>query len=152
MKHGLAWVCAVGGLLVGMAEGQPPAPGVAGPALDKTTLAEVHKLQEKRRDVLRDTLAVREKLYQTGRSTLDGIVKTSKQLLAAELELATTGGERIAAHQRHFEKARLWFELAKARHEAGRGEPGEVLDAQAVLLAAEIGLLKAGGKRKHVEK
>jgi hypothetical protein len=32
MRHGLALVYAVGGLLVRMAEGQPPAAGTAGPA------------------------------------------------------------------------------------------------------------------------
>jgi hypothetical protein len=122
-----------------------------GSAPDQATLAEVRKLQEKRRDVLRDALAVHQKLFQTGHGTLDGIVGTSKRLLAAELDLATTDGERIAVHERHVEQARLWFALAKARQEAGRGTAVEALEAQAAVLEAEIGLLKAGGKRKKAE-
>ncbi len=54
MSRGLIWVFAVGGLLlVGLAEGQPPAPGKAAPALDKKTQAQIRKLQEERRDILR---------------------------------------------------------------------------------------------------
>jgi hypothetical protein len=133
-----------------MADGQQP--GAAGPALDKATQAKVQRLQEQRRDVLRAALAGREKLFQTGQTTLEAVVNASNQLLNAELEMAPTDGARIAAHQRHFEKARMWHELTKVRQAAGRGTAVEALEAQAVVLAAEIGLLKAGGKLKDVAK
>jgi outer membrane protein TolC len=153
VRHGLAWMCVLGGLsMTGLTEGRPPAPGTAGLALDKTTLAEVRKLQEKRRDVLREALALRETEFRAARGTLDGVIKTSKRLLAAELNLATTGGERIAAHQRHLEKARIWSEVVKARHQAGQAVFADALEAQAAFLAAEIGLRQAGGKPKKVEK
>src|SRR5262245_11824911 len=100
MRHGLAWLCVVGALLAaGVTEGRAPAPGAA--VLDRETAAEVRKLQEKRRDLLRQALDVRMKLYQSARAELDGVIETSKRLLAAEVELAATGAERIAAHERH---------------------------------------------------
>ena len=149
MRQGLAWVCVLGGLLaVGLTEGR----SATGPALDKTTLAEVRKLQEKRRDALREALAVRETLFRRANGPLEGVVKTAKQLRAAELDLATTDGERIAAHQSYFEKARLWSEIVKARREAARATAADALEAQAISLEAEIGLLKAGGKPKQPKK
>ena len=52
MRHDLACLCVVGGLLVaGVTEGRAPAPAAV---LDKETAAEVRKLQEKRRGLLRE--------------------------------------------------------------------------------------------------
>ena len=151
MRRDLAWLCVVGALLVaGVTEGRAPAPGAA--VLDKETAAEVRKLQEKRRDLLRQALEVRMKLYQSARAELDGVIETAKRLLAAELDLAATGAERIAAHERHLKKAQMLVEVAKGRHAAGRGTAAAVLDAQASSLEATIGFLKAGGKLKKAEK
>ncbi len=152
MRYGLTWLCVVGSLLIaGGTEGRAPAPGKAGPVLDKATLAEVRKLQEKRRDLLREALEVRKKLYQAARAPLGEVIETSKRLLTAELELAATGAERIALRERHLEKAQALVELAKARQAAARGTHVEVLDAQEYCLEAEIGLLKAGGKVKKAK-
>ncbi len=158
MSRGLIWVFAIGGLLlVGLAEGQPPAPGKAGPALDKETLALVRKLQEKRRDVLRRAIDTRFDLYQFGRIK-DGevvvqVVGSSKRLLAVELDLATTRAERIAAHERHLGLAQKLAAIAKSRFEnppaGAMNGPALMLDGQAALLEAQIGLLKAGGKLKN---
>jgi hypothetical protein len=151
MRQGVAWLCVVGSLLaVGVTGGRAPAP--VGPTLDKETAAEVRKLQEKRREVLRQALEVRMKLYQSARAELDGVIETSKRLLAAEVDLAATGAERIAAHERHLKIAQMLVEVAKARRQAARGTEIGVLDAQAFSLEAQIGLLKAGGKLKKVKK
>jgi hypothetical protein len=146
-------LCVVGGLLfVEAAVGRAPAPVPEGPALDKATAAEVRKLQEERRKVLREALAVRAKLYQSARAELGEVIKTAKQLLAVELSLAATNPERIAAHERHLKVAQSWVEIAKAKHAAGRGTVAAVLEARDAVLEAKIGLLKAGGKLKKVEK
>lgn len=153
MKRNLAWLCVVGGLLVaGETAGRAPAPVPAGPTLDKATLAEVRKLQEKRRDLLREALAEREKLYQASRVEIREVVEASRRVLAAELELAATDAERIAAHQRHIEMGQWLVEIARARHQAARGIHADVLEAQAFSLEAKIGLLKAGGKLKKTDK
>src|SRR4051812_25667624 len=100
MRHCLTWLCVVGALLVaGVTEGGAPAPAAA--VLDKETAEQVRKLQAQRRDLLRQALDVRMKLYQSARAELDGVTETSKRLLAAEVDLAATGGERVAAHERH---------------------------------------------------
>jgi outer membrane protein TolC len=88
----------------------------------------------------------------SGDAELDGVVEASKRLLAAELELAATGAERIAAYERHLKMAQLLVAVAKARQESGRGTAADVLDAQASSLEAQIGLLKAGGKVNKAEK
>jgi outer membrane protein TolC len=148
MRRSLAWLCAVGALLVaGVTEGRAPTP-----ALDKATLAAVQKLQEERRKLLAEALAVREKLYQTGRAEMDGVLETSKRLLTTEVDLAATRGELIAVHERHLKTAQALIEIAKAKHESGRGTHASVLDAKDSVLEAQIGLLKAGGKLKKAEK
>jgi outer membrane protein TolC len=146
MNRGLAWLCAVGALLAaGVTQGREPAPGAAVP--DKET-AEVRKLQEKRRDLLRQALEVRVKLYQSARAELEGALETSKRLLTAEVDLAATKAERIAAHERYVKTSEMLIEVARARYEAARGTKADVFDAQATTLEAQIGLLKAGGKLK----
>lgn len=153
MRCSLGWLCIFGGLLVvGMAEGSATAPRPSGPALDKATLAEVRKLQERRRDILREALEVNQKLYQTGHGTMGAIIEASKRLLAVELDLAATGAERIAAHETHLEKIRAFVQFAKASRMTARGTVADELDAQDACLEAEIGLLKAGGKLKKKEK
>src|SRR4051812_44441542 len=130
MRYGLAWVGVLGGLsMVGRAEGRPP-------ALDKGPQAGGRKLQGKRRAILGAALESREKLYQSGRAELDGVIETSKRLMAAEVDLAATGAERIAAHERQYEKAQALIEIAKARHQAARGTEIGVLDARAFSLEA----------------
>lgn len=146
MGRGLGWLCVLGGLLVvGATQGQTP-------ALDKATLAEVRTLQEKRRDLLRDAFEQRTKLFQAGRAEMGQALEAAKRLLAAELDLAATDAERIAAHEKQIEKARALVELARARKKAALGTEADVLDAQALVLEAEVGLLKAGGKLKKEEK
>ena len=83
---------------------------------------------------------------------MSGVVETSKRLLATELDLATTGAERVAAYERHLEKMQALIQFAKARREAARGTFADELDAQDAYLEARIGFLKAGGKLKKEEK
>src|SRR5262245_34451941 len=130
MRHSLVWSCVFGSLLmVGLTEGRAPAPAKAGPALDKATLAEVRKLQEKRRDLLRKAIEARMKLYQLARAKLDGVAEMSGRLLAAELDLAATAAERIAAHEAHLKTAQALVEVAKGSRDAGIGTAADVLDA-----------------------
>jgi outer membrane protein TolC len=153
MRHSLMRWCVVGCLLVaGMAEGRAPAPETTGPVLDKATREEVRKRQEKRRDLLRQALESHLQLYRASRVEMNAVMGTSKQLLTAELDLATTKAERIAAYERQLKTAQTLVEVAKARQEAGRSTGADVLDSEAFALGVEIGLLKAGGKLKKEEK
>jgi hypothetical protein len=125
-----------------------PAPKAPGDA----KLGEARKLQEKRLNLLRQSLELREKLCQNGRAEIGGVIEASKRLLAAELDFAAKDAERIDAHERLLRKARALVELARAKKMAALGTEADVLDAQALALEAEIGLLKAGGKPKKAEK
>jgi hypothetical protein len=91
MRRGLACLCVVGGLLAaGVARAEAP---------DKATQAEVRKLQEKRRDLLRDALEGREKLYQKGRAELDGVIEAKALALEAEIGLLKAGGKAKKAEK-----------------------------------------------------
>src|SRR5258708_130106 len=74
----------------------PPAP------LSKATLAQIRKLQEERRDVLRDAVRLHQLRIRFGEGTSAAVFEPARRLLQAELELAETRANRLAAHQRYF--------------------------------------------------
>jgi outer membrane protein TolC len=112
----------------------------------------VRKLQAERRDLLREALGLGERQFRSGHGTLGEVVEASKRSLAAELDLAATDAERVAAHERHFKTVRSFAEVVRARHAAGRMQLADLHEAQAFTVEAKIGLLKAGGKLKKDEK
>jgi outer membrane protein TolC len=148
-----AWLLAAVLLGGGVAWGRAPATPGAGPALDKATQAQVRKLLEERRDALRKVIEARQKEFEVGRGSLDGLLRTARKLLQAELELATTPAQRIAAHQAHYDIAKKVEEMNATRYDAGRLSFADYQESRAARLAAEIALLRAGGKpKKDAEK
>jgi outer membrane PBP1 activator LpoA protein len=107
---------------------------------------EVKKLLVQRRDVLVLGVKVKKEAYDAGRLTLDDLQQVSKQLLEAELELVMKAADRIAAHQRRFKLAYEVEEVVTARYKAGRESVGNLYQARADRLAAEIALRRAGGE------
>jgi hypothetical protein len=139
------------GLLVGLLAAQTPAAQPKADSLvklDAATQEKVRKLQVERRDVLKKVLDMRLRLLKAGKGTIDGPMKASRRLLAAEPELATNAKDRLAAHAAHLEVARQVEKLAKALSDAGVCNPVDYHAAQAARLEAEIGWLRAGGKEK----
>ncbi|MGL4550353.1 MAG: hypothetical protein ACRC33_04135, partial [Gemmataceae bacterium] len=124
---------------------------VAPKDLGKAAQDEVRKLQEKRRDLLREALKVHELEYVAGRGRLEHAAATAGRLLSAELDLTGNDAERVAAHERHFEKWREFAAEARLKYGAGKISRADLLDAEALALEARIGLLKAGGKPKRAE-
>lgn len=121
-------------------------PGItAPPPKTREDTPEVKKLLKLRRDTLKRMMEARMKMFQAGRGTLDSMLETSRQLLDAELELAATQPERVAAHLDYFKVACQIDELCTARYKAARSTETERLQARADRLAAEIGLRRAGG-------
>jgi hypothetical protein len=135
-------------LLAGV--GDAAAPAGLGKAPDAATQAKIKALRVERRDALRNVLKAHWDAYSTGVSgaapTLERIGKTARLLLGAELDVASSRAERIAAHEAHVKvmKKIEGFILSRAR--AGRGTMADTELARAARLEAEIALLRAGGK------
>jgi hypothetical protein len=116
--------------------------------LDAKTKEKIKKLQLKRRDVLKEAMRIARQEYEMGRQTSDALLDLGKELLQAELDVATKAEERLAAHTAYLEVARKTEAHAKVGYEAGRMPARAYLRAQAVRLEAEVGWLKAGGKAR----
>jgi RNA polymerase sigma factor (sigma-70 family) len=133
-------------------EAKPPAPAVAGkpkPGKDKADAAtreKIRKLQVERREALKQAEEARLQEFLAGRGTLDLLLKISRLLLQAELDLAATAQQRIAAHAAHLKVAKEVDQFCEQRYHAGRMTPADFFQARAARLEAEIGWLKAGGK------
>jgi hypothetical protein len=130
--------------LAGLSVSAAPVPA----GLDAATQAQIKALQKERRDALRDAIKATQKAYEAGRVTWDSFVRVSRRLLDAELALATTAAERIAAHEAHVAILRNAEQLAKGRYEAGHLIFAEYQIARAARAKGEIELLRAGGKLK----
>jgi outer membrane protein TolC len=120
--------------------------------LDAATREKIHKLQVERRDALKRAAECRWSEFEAGRGMLETLLEVSRRLLKAELELATTKEQRIAAHADLLKVARQIDEITTARYEAGRVKEADHQEARAARLEAEIGWLKAGGGKEKKEK
>jgi RNA polymerase sigma factor (sigma-70 family) len=130
-------------------EGAPaePSDGGKGEAkLGAATLAKIRKLQLERRNALKKAVEAWEQEFRAGRRTLADVVKTSRQLLDAELELATTARQRIKAHAEHLRLMKEADKVTAAGYAAGQVRASDYFRARAARLKAEINWLKAGGK------
>jgi hypothetical protein len=123
----------------------------AEPKMDAATRTKIRKLQKEHVAALKKAMAAIDQQFLAGRSTVEGYEKISKPLLRAELAVAATPAERLAAHAGHLERMKKLAELAKARHEAGQMGAADYHLAVAAHLEARIGWLKAGGKEKKAK-
>src|SRR5262245_40121040 len=127
----------------------PSAPVEPVEKLDAATQAKIKKLMTQRRDALKKALAGRKDEFDAGRATMDSLQEISRQLLQAELALATKQAERVAAHADYLKLARETEKLVKARYEAGRTTEVEYHLASAERMDAEANWLKAGGRKRR---
>jgi hypothetical protein len=133
------WPVALGGaLLAGWA--------VAAPVPEKKDSPEVKALLKERRDLLKTAVLARSQELAAGRGTLAPLLHVSRELLKAELELATTPAERVAAHESHFNAMRKAEEQVKRAYDVGLMKAADYHEMRAARLEAEIGLRRAGGK------
>src|SRR5947209_6529364 len=85
----------------------------------KASAEKIKKLRTARRDLLKKAVDARHQEFKAGRGTLDVLLKATKDLLQAELDLATTPKQRLAAHQALLDTAKKVEELSKGRYDAG---------------------------------
>jgi outer membrane protein TolC len=137
------WPVALGGaLLAGRA--------VAAPVPEKKPESpEVKKLLKERRDALRSAAVARTQEFEAGRGTLEVLLHVSRELLQAELELATNPKERFDAHASHFNAMRKVDEMVTEGYKAGRVKAADHYQMRAARLEAEVGLLRARAQLKE---
>jgi RNA polymerase sigma factor (sigma-70 family) len=116
------------------------------PRLGAAALAKIRKLQIERRDALKDVVTARQNEYEAGRGTQDILLKSARLLLQAELDLATTAEQRLAAHAEYLKRIRQVEKYALELFDVGRIRTADKDMARATRMEAEIGWLKAGGK------
>src|SRR5258707_743556 len=86
----------------------------------KATAVKLKKLQAQRRDLLKKALDAHYEAFEAGRGTLDTVIQGAKELLQAELELATTPEQRVAHYAARLEMAKKVEKLTTDRYDAGR--------------------------------
>jgi hypothetical protein len=152
MIRKIAWAVLVLTLFVVQTSAAPVPKADVAVKLDPATQEKIHKLQLERRDALKKAVEFRWDEYEAGRGTLEILLNGSKLLLKAELDLANTTQQRIAAHAALLELATKVEKITKARYEAGQVKEADHQEARAARLEAEIGWLKAGGGKEKKEK
>jgi hypothetical protein len=113
----------------------------------------IKKLLTQRRDLLKKTLDLHFRAIQGGGALrADRLTKLSKELLQAELDLAATPKERLAAHEARLELAKRIEKTVRKAHEAGGATTIDLNLAEADRIEAEVGWLRAGGEEKKEKK
>jgi hypothetical protein len=101
------------------------------------------RMLEDRRDDARNALEARREQFDAGRCPQEVFLDTARMLLETELALTGKGADRVALLRAYLERLKKAEEEAKARVNAGRAGPIELLNAQAARLEAEINLRRA---------
>lgn len=111
-------------------------------------LARERILHDERREALRTIVKARLAEYEAGRGTFVIFLEVSRQLLDAELELASKRAERLALYERHLKLVEKCAEVNEALFKAGRLSLPDYASGKAGYLADEIRHLreKAGDK------
>jgi RNA polymerase sigma factor (sigma-70 family) len=107
---------------------------------------EVKALVKERKELLQQEVQELWRMFEAGRGLLTPLLAASRQLLQAELELATTPADRVAAHERHFSQMDKCEQIVKLAYEARRMNAPAYYEMRSARLEAEIGQLRAGGK------
>jgi hypothetical protein len=109
----------------------------------EATQATLPDLARARREAALEEYQAREKRYQAGQDPLDLVLDAAGRLLEADLAIASTKAERIAAHERHGLRLRHLEGLTRRNQEAGREVIADLAQARSVRLAAEMALAEA---------
>ncbi len=105
---------------------------------------DVRRLAVERRDVARKLLEAYFSEFAAGKTTVtDFVVEASRNLLEAELALADTKAERIAALERHWMWAKKGELINQPKFEAGTIGPGNYYRIKSLRLEAEYRLVQA---------
>ena len=134
------FVLAVVALVVGCVSGM----GSSALAQEKDQVhsPEVFKLLTQRRDTLRSLLEIREQKYRTGLVQNDVVFAARNLVFEAELELATSGKERIAVLEKHVKNLQDFEKFQSSRARTGESTQEALLQVRATRLATQVALLR----------
>jgi hypothetical protein len=107
---------------------------------------EVRRLLNERRDVLRALLKNREIEYRSKLCPLERLLRTYRELQAAELAAAITPAERLGALERLLIAVAEQDDIVVGDLARGHATTSDCLAVRAERLEAEIELRRAGGK------
>jgi hypothetical protein len=138
-----AWLAGVAGMVLAAWVAAAPVPQ------PKEESDKIKALLKERRDVLRNGVVARTQEYEAGRGTLNILLQVSRELLNAELELATTPAERFDINAGNFNAMRKIEKITKEGYDAGRVKAADYYAIRAARLKAEIELLRAGAKLRE---
>ncbi len=111
------------------------------PGIDEAS-AKLDTLLRQRRETLGQLVKVTTEHYRTGRTTIDSVIRASRQLLNAELELAEDRNARLAIHAKRIALLKDFERIVQTQFKAGDATQEDILAARAARLEAEIQLLR----------
>jgi hypothetical protein len=124
---------------------RPPEPGGARKEFKPEDL---NRLLVARHEVLQQTVKVALAQYKAGIVDFTRVVQAERGLLNAGLELPQPPEKRLAALRDFRDLAKNTLEITQARRKAGTVTDLDVLEAEALLLEAEIALLREQAKAR----
>ena len=137
-----AWLAGVAGMVLAAWVAAAPVPQ------PKEESDKIKALLKERRDVLRNAVEARTQEFEAGRGTLGVLLHVSRELLNAELELATTPEKRFDAYAGHFNALRKIETITKEGYDAGRVKVADYFEIRAARLEAEIQMRRAEAELK----
>ena len=104
---------------------------------------QIRALLLERRDTRIRTLGACFRAFSTGRRDLHSLLDPFRQVLEAELAVASNPADQLAAYQVYLSQTKTLEKYRKAQLDAGRTAAPDYLSTKAVRLEAEILLLRA---------
>jgi outer membrane protein TolC len=102
----------------------------------------VAKLIEERNQLLRKRVELVKAQYETGVASLEAVILAERELLQAQLDLATTAKERVAIRETQLKIAKEHEKRAEALFASGLRPESELITARIDRLTAQINLIR----------
>src|SRR5262249_53834463 len=113
---------------------------------DNPNAERLKQLERRHRNELETARDLRLEEFRFGHGTFYQAIDASKRLLLADLALAETPRDRVAALPAHLALVRAAVKVMSARHQAGRVTEEEYRNARAVFDGAKTDWLLASGR------
>jgi outer membrane protein TolC len=125
------------------------AQSVATPEKDKDKAAEIKTLLKERRDTLQEVVKQVIEMYTQGAIVFVAVAQVENEAFKATLEFAEGSEARLAALKKHYETRKAILRIAEGRFKAGQDNQLGALQAKALVLEAQIELLREESKAKQ---